>query len=162
MTSEKRIRVLFVCMGNICRSPMAEAIFRHHAIDAGVLERFEVDSAGTGGWHAGEPPDSRMCETAEAKGVAMIGRARQIHRSDLDEFDYILCMDSDNLSGVRALGTGSAKVEPMLAYHHSDDHDDVPDPYYGGADGFNVVFGLLNTACRGLLESLCSKHKLDR
>ncbi|MCP4759212.1 MAG: low molecular weight phosphotyrosine protein phosphatase [Planctomycetes bacterium] len=162
MSRDRQIKVLFVCMGNICRSPMAEAIFRHHANESGMLDQFEIDSAGTGGWHAGDSPDSRMCATAEARGITMDGLARQIRRRDLHDFDYVLCMDSDNLSGVRELGEGTAVVERMLEYHHSDKHHEVPDPYYGGGEGFNLVFDLLDTACRGLLESLCARHDLKR
>jgi protein-tyrosine phosphatase len=139
---------------------MAEAIFKHHACGAGVLDRFRVDSAGTGGWHEGEPPDSRMRARAEAEGVPMAGRAREIRPGDLDAFDYILCMDSENVRGVLALGPGAASVERMLDYHRSQDHDEVPDPYYGSGDGFKLVFDLLDEACRGLLDALRDRHDL--
>jgi protein-tyrosine phosphatase len=148
-------------MGNICRSPTAEAMFRHHAVEAGLLHHFEIDSAGTGGWHAGDPPDGRMHEAAGEQGVALVGHARQIVTDDLDRFHYVLCMDGDNLRGVRRLGKGSATIDLMLSHHEASGLDDVPDPYYGGPDGFAEVVALLDVACRNFLQHLIDRHGLQ-
>lgn len=157
----ERIGVLFVCMGNICRSPMAEAMFRHVASQRGVLEHFEIDSAGTGGWHAGESPDSRMRAVASRRGVPLSGGARQIVPRDLQRFAYIVCMDSENFQGVLRLGTTEADVCLMLDHHPDARCTDVPDPYYGGREGFDHVFELLETACSHLLDTLVDGHDLE-
>ncbi|MDP6478690.1 MAG: low molecular weight protein-tyrosine-phosphatase [Phycisphaerales bacterium] len=158
MSEEDTIRVLFVCMGNICRSPMAEALFRHHAEAEGVMHRFEVDSAGTDDWHVGESPDARMTEVASSRNVHLSGAARQLNASDLKRFDHVLCMDSGNLRSTKRLGSGPAVVELVLSYHSDAVDLDVPDPYYGGAEGFDRVFGLLDTSCRNLMRSLLRRH----
>ncbi len=155
MSDAPQVSVLFVCMGNICRSPTAEAMFRYHAERACVQQHFRVDSAGTGAWHAGESPDGRMTEAAAAVGVQLTGSARQITPGDLTRFDHVVCMDADNLRDVQALGRGSDHVKLMLG------QGDVPDPYYGGEDGFTRVVAMLDEACRGLLESLIEKHGLQ-
>lgn len=154
--SETR-RVLFVCMGNICRSPAAEGVFLHQLEQAGLGDRFTVDSAGTGGWHVGDLPDRRMREAAAARGITLTSRARQISSEDLHGFDHILTMDGDNLRAVRALARGGqprARIEPITSYCRVLRQTDVPDPYYGGLDGFERVLDLLEDACAGLLESL--------
>ena len=155
------IGVLFVCMGNICRSPTSEAMFRHHATEAGLLEAFDIDSAGTGGWHAGDSPDGRMHEAAMERGIELVGQARQIVAEDLNRFQYVLCMDGDNLRGVLQLGEGSADVSLMLSHHQSSGLEDVPDPYYGGVRGFAHVVELLDVACRNLLQDLIDRHELE-
>ncbi|MCP9850582.1 low molecular weight protein-tyrosine-phosphatase [Cyanobium sp. Morenito 9A2] len=154
--SEPR-RVLFVCMGNICRSPAAEGVFLQQLTQAGLNEQIEVDSAGTGGWHAGERADRRMRQAAEARGVSLLSRARQITAADLNDFDHILTMDEDNLRQVKILAEGRshrARVEPLTTYSRRQGPSEVPDPYYGGSDGFEQVLDLLEDACAGLLESL--------
>ncbi len=161
MSSQSRVSVLFICMGNICRSPTAEAMFRHHAEREGLLHHFEIDSAGTGAWHAGESPDGRMDEAAAAIGVRLSGSARKICASDLDRFDYVLCMDADNLANVQALGAAAGRVQLMLEYGDAADGGDVPDPYYGGAGGFRNVVEMLDGACRGLLRHLTDEHGLE-
>ncbi len=145
--------VLFVCLGNICRSPMAEALLRHHANEAGY-EGIHVDSAGVGGWHAGESPDSRMVATARSHGISVQGSARKLTVSDLDKFDLILCSDSEIFDQVRSLVQGSARIELMLDYHPDRSGENVPDPYYGGRDGFTHVFEILNESCLGLLDKI--------
>jgi protein-tyrosine phosphatase len=147
----KRTAVLFVCMGNICRSPAAEAIFRSQAQTRGVLKSLSIDSCGTGGWHAGEQADRRMRKAALARGIEITSRARQLVRDDLHRFDHILCMDGDNLSDVRGMGA-DVRARRMLEHHPHSDLLDVPDPYYGAGDGFERVLDLLEVACLGLLD----------
>jgi protein-tyrosine phosphatase len=157
MADSDRIRILFVCMGNICRSPLAEGIFTHKANERGVADRFSVDSAGTGGWHVGEPPDHRMSRTASAKGVKLLSRARQIRRDDARRFDYIICMDSDNRDDVLQLGFPPDRVSLLLEHDPAAPVNEVPDPYYGGQDGFEQVFALVDSACSALLDNLLSE-----
>jgi protein-tyrosine phosphatase len=155
-------RVLFVCLGNICRSPAAEGVFLHQVAQAGLAERLQVDSAGTGGWHVGHPADARMRAAAARRGLELTSRARQLELADLSRFDHILTMDNDNLAAVEAMAGRAraagleprAKVEPLVHYcrHHS--VAEVPDPYYGGTQGFEHVLDLLDDACAGLLEAL--------
>ena len=141
-------RVLFVCLGNICRSPTAEAVFRKRAADAGL--DVEIDSAGTGGWHAGDPPDSRMTKAAAKRGYDLTPiSARAVDDGDGYAFDLILAMDSSNLADLhdRALPDWTAKVRMLL------DHD-VPDPYYGGPEGFETVLDLIEGGVDRLIEEL--------
>ena len=150
-------RLLFVCLGNICRSPAAEGVFLHLLEQEGLSDRFLVDSAGTGSWHVGKPADSRMRAAAERRGIHLPSRARQISLGDLQAFDRILTMDDDNLAAVRSLAgeTGaSARIEPITAYCRQRKANEVPDPYYGGSRGFEEVLDLLEDACAGLLAAL--------
>ena len=148
-----RIGVLFVCMGNICRSPAAEAVFRQKAAERGVLDAFSIDSCGTGGWHAGERADARMRAAASARGIDITSRARQITPQCFDSFDHVLCMDDNNLRHLRAMPGGDKAV--LLMDHGAGAHDrHVPDPYYGGDDGFELVLDLLDDACAGLLDAI--------
>ncbi len=151
------MRVLFVCLGNICRSPLAEGIFRRHVERAGLHEHIHIDSAGTGNWHVGEPPDRRAQACAQGYGVDITGlRARQFSAEDFDRFDYILVMDNQNHANVLRLARNDAhrnKVSMMLS-HGSRGPVDVPDPYFGGDDGFHAVFAMLEEACAGLLETV--------
>ncbi len=150
-------RVLFVCLGNICRSPLAEGVFRHHVSQAGLQHAFEIDSAGTGGWHVGETPDPRSVAVARAHGVDISGqRARQFERGDLERFDEVLGMDLSNLRNMQALGRGDepAQVGLLLAEVEGGSGAEVPDPYYGGHDGFGHVYRLVDEACAALLTRL--------
>ena len=148
-------RVLFVCLGNICRSPAAEIIFRKLVADAGREADFEIDSAGTIGHHRGGPPDSRMAGSLERQGYEVAGCARQILPMDLEHFDLIVTMDESNLSDVRSLDP-SGKLHPKIRelVGFCNDHDDlrVPDPYYGGQRGFDHVIRLLEDGCAGILR----------
>jgi protein-tyrosine phosphatase len=158
---DTRPRLLFVCLGNICRSPAAEGVFLHHLELRGLSEAFEVDSAGTGSWHAGKPADRRMRAAAANRGIHLPSRARQIVAGDLDRFDRILTMDKDNLAAVRALARAAgsrALIEPIS--HHCRVHRvrEIPDPYYGGPDGFEHVLDLLEDACAGLLDDLLTSR----
>jgi protein-tyrosine phosphatase len=160
MTPDRR--VLFVCLGNICRSPAAEGVFRHHLSQAGLSDRVLVDSAGTGGWHVGKQADPRMRAAAARRGLELTSRARQLEPADLSRFDHILTMDDDNLAAVQELAAQAtaaglnqrAEVEPLMRYCRLHTVRDVPDPYYGGEQGFEHVLDLLDDACAGLLEAL--------
>jgi protein-tyrosine phosphatase len=153
-------RLLFVCLGNICRSPAAEGVFLHLIASEGLEDRFVVDSAGTGGWHVGNPADRRMRAAAERRGIHLPSRARQIELADFTSFDRILTMDDDNLRNVRSLARelgerpGLARIEPMTSHCRVHQVSEVPDPYYGGEQGFEDVLDLLEDACGGLLEML--------
>jgi protein-tyrosine phosphatase len=150
-------RVLFVCLGNICRSPAAEGIFLQLLEQRGLKAQFEVDSAGTGSWHVGRRADPRMRAAAERRGIDLPSRARQLVQGDLRHYDLILTMDGDNLAEVRDLarGTGAtATIKGITSYCRRSAPADVPDPYYGGAQGFEQVLDLLEDACMGLLEQL--------
>ncbi len=153
-------RVLFVCLGNICRSPAAEGVFLQHLEQAGLQHRYAVDSAGTGAWHVGKPADARMRSAAASRGIALTSRARQLEPADLGRFDRILTMDADNLAAVEALarsqppGAKCAVIEPLVRHCRRLSANEVPDPYYGGEEGFELVLDLLDDACEGLLLAL--------
>ncbi len=152
-----KTRVLFVCLGNICRSPLAEGVFRHLAEEAGLAHQFDIDSAGTGSWHVGEPPDARASLVASKHGITLESRGRQVTREDFQRFDYVIAMDRDNLRVLERMKaeTGSDAVVALLrSFDPEADGDDVPDPYYGGSSGFEQVFQIIRKACRGLLEQL--------
>ncbi len=160
----KRIAVSFVCMGNICRSPTAEAIMRHLVHQADLDEHIEVDSAGTGAWHVGEDRDPRSHEVAERRGMPLSGVARQFVRSDFARFDYVLGLDRENRADLRRLApddTARAKVHLLRDFDPRSPADsDVPDPYYGGPAGFEKVFDICLAACQGLLEHIRRHHNL--
>jgi protein-tyrosine phosphatase len=145
------VRILFVCMGNICRSPTAEGVMRHLVAERGLDGEIEVQSAGTGGWHAGNPPDARATATARARGITLDGAARQVTPEDFEDFDLLVAMDRDNLAGLRAIAPPGTehKLRMLLAGDR-----DVPDPYYGGAQGFEHVLDLVQEACEKLLDDL--------
>ena len=147
--------ILFVCLGNICRSPTAEAIFRKRAVQAGLDLR--IDSAGTGAWHAGETPDRRAIEAGEQGGYSFAGQAaRQVCSADFAEYDYILAMDRKNLDHLQAMcpKTYSGTLALFLDFMKDMSTSEVPDPYYGGPDGFENVITLIEAASDGLIEVL--------
>jgi protein-tyrosine phosphatase len=146
------VRLLFVCLGNICRSPTAEGVMRHLVREAGLEDRIEIDSAGTGGWHVGEPPDERATEAAARRGIALDGAARRFSIEDFDRFDLILAMDSENLRDLRALAPDDEARAKVRLLRGAD--LDVPDPYYGGPDGFDEVLDQVEEACRRLLDEV--------
>lgn len=147
--------VLFVCMGNICRSPAAEGVFRKQVTEAGRAGEFEIDSAGTNSYHVGHPADSRMKTIAAGRGYQLDSISRQIQRQDFDRFDFIVVMDEDNFAKVSRQDPGSrAEVVRMCDYCESRDETEVPDPYYGGEAGFQQVIDILEDACSGLLKRL--------
>jgi len=152
-------KILFVCLGNICRSPAAEGIFNQKIKDRGLENLFVVDSAGTGGWHVGNLADHRMRETALLRGIELTSRSRKIEESDLYEFDHILVMDNDNLEAVKSLikdhkNPVESKIKLILSYSKNSQLEEVPDPYYGGQNGFDKVLDLLDDAIDGLIDSL--------
>ena len=141
-------------MGNICRSPLAEGLLLHHLEKRSLAHRVEVDSAGTGGWHEGSPPDPRSIDVARLHGVALTSRARKVEPSDFLSFDMLICMDDQNLSELLAMGCPPEKVRMMMSYDESSDHLHVPDPYYGGPDGFELMYRLLDSAVLGIVDSV--------
>jgi protein-tyrosine phosphatase len=153
-------RILFVCMGNICRSPTAEGVMRSLLREAGMEDEVEVDSAGTGAWHTGDPPDARAAAAARARGIGLSGAARQVRPRDFEDFDLIVAMDRENLRDLLALAPDEAAAEKVRLLREFDPAGgqdlDVPDPYYGGAQGFERVLDLVTAACRGLLDELRS------
>ena len=160
---EKKVKVLFVCLGNICRSPLAEGVFRHLVEAAGLAERFEIDSAGTSSYHIGDAPDERTSAVARARGVELTSRARQIKPQDLHDFDYVLAMDAENLRNVKRLvrGEAGAEIELLRAFDSEARAErDVPDPYYGGQRGFEDVHDMVERSCSGLLEHIREAHRL--
>jgi protein-tyrosine phosphatase len=155
-------RVLFICLGNICRSPAAEGVFLHLLEREGLEAAFNVDSAGTGSWHVGNAADPRMRSAAARRGIHLPSRARQLEAADLTRFDHILTMDDDNLSAVMALARrhpASARIAPITEHCRHHRADAVPDPYYGGPQGFDQVLDLLEDACTGLLEDLLTERR---
>ncbi|MEM7227666.1 MAG: low molecular weight protein-tyrosine-phosphatase [Planctomycetota bacterium] len=154
MASTDQTAVLMICMGNICRSPLAEGIFRYLVNERRVADRFLIDSCGTGGWHAGELADHRMRETARGHGIGLDSRARQVRREDFTTFDHLICMDEDNRANILAMGAPTDRVSLLLDFDRSHDVVEVPDPYYGGDDGFEHVYQLVYPACEALLDAL--------
>jgi protein-tyrosine phosphatase len=154
------MRILFVCMGNICRSPTAEGVMRRLLRDAGLDDAIELDSAGTGGWHAGEPPDARATEAARRRGVDLAGAARQVTSADFEACDLIVALDRANLRELLAIAPDEEAAEKVRLLREFDPRSadagdlDVPDPYYGGERGFERVLDLVEAACRGLLGEL--------
>lgn len=149
-------KILFVCLGNICRSPSAEAVFKGIIKKEGIANRFEVDSAGTSGWHAGEPADRRMQSHAVKRGYNLTSISRKFDpHSDFDHYDLIIGMDDSNMENLKRMSRNTedlAKLYKMTDFATEFSYDEVPDPYYGGSEGFELVLDLLEDSCRGLLE----------
>jgi len=144
-------------MGNICRSPAAHCVFQHRVNQAGLADQFEIESAGTIGFHVGSPPDRRMQEVMRAREIPVIGRSRQLDSFDLEHYDLILAMDKDNHAGALSLARGEEQREKVRLFcEFCTEHtvDEVPDPYYGGDQGFEYVMALIEDGCRGLLKKL--------
>ncbi len=151
-------RICFVCLGNIVRSPLAENLFLHQAEQAGVSDRFEVDSAGTGAWHVGESPDPRMRRVAASHGLNYTGRARQFRAEDLENFDLIIAMDRENLSDLQRLARSQDAAQKIRLLREFDPFGSpqagVPDPYYGGIDGFEEVYQIVDRSTQKLLDAI--------
>jgi len=159
---DQRMRVLFVCMGNICRSPMAEGAFRHVVAKAGLSNRIVSDSAGTHDYHVGEPPDSRAQRAVERRGYDIRDlRGRQVSRGDFTEFDYVLAMDERNLRMLERLcpQVHAHKLKLYMEFHEDPAVREVPDPYYGGNDGFERVLDMVEKAAHGLLRHLLQQSR---
>ena len=154
-------RILFVCLGNICRSPMAEGVFRRVAEEEGLIDRFEIDSAGLGDWHIGQAPDHRAQKAARSRGVDISDQsARQVVDEDFDRFDLLLVMDRSNYAELKARAPheARAKIRPFLDFAPHVGTRDVPDPFFGGAEGFDRALDLIEAAARGLLSSLVGEE----
>ena len=161
MTAKHDVSILFVCLGNICRSPLGEGVLAHRLEEEDLSNRVRVDSAGTGAWHQGEPPDPRSTEVAIRHGITLRGRARRVSAEDFHEFDYILAMDRTNLEDLRHLesqGEGGALLTLFREFDPQQDGDlDVPDPYYGGPDGFDLMFDMVDRTCTAFVKHLLSE-----
>ncbi|MEM8609909.1 MAG: low molecular weight protein-tyrosine-phosphatase [Myxococcota bacterium] len=159
-----KVRICFVCLGNICRSPTAEATMRHLVELEGLDAAIHLDSAGTGAWHVGEPPDRRAAATGKRRGVRVGGRARQFQADDFDRFDYVVAMDQNNHRHLIELAPTEIDGKKVFLFRDFDldsgKGQDVPDPYYGGDDGFEHVFEVCAAAARGLLDHVREKHVL--
>jgi protein-tyrosine phosphatase len=163
MRNDDKVKVLFVCMGNICRSPTAEAVFRSQVEKAGLLERIQIDSAGTHDYHVGAAPDARAQLTAKQRGYDMSRlRGRQVEAQDFFRFDYVLAMDNLNLVTLEHLRPDEAPSHLGLLLEFAEHHNEweVPDPYYGGTDGFERVLDMVEDAAKGLLQHIRLQHLL--
>ena len=157
------IRVCMVCLGNICRSPTAEAVFRHLVKQAGLESEFHIESAGTGDWHVGGPRDERSAAVGKKRGIPLTGTAQQFTRKDFARFDHVIAMDGSNLKNLSRMAPDEAakkKVRLLRAFEDGGGTEDVPDPYYGGPQGFEDVFDIVERACAGLLAALVREHDL--
>lgn len=159
------VSVCFVCLGNICRSPTAEGVMRHLVREAGLESKIQVDSAGTAGYHTGEPPDQRARAAGARRGIEIAGSARQFRRSDWSRFDYVLALDRTNRDDLARTAPSADVLEKLHLLRSFDPaappEASVPDPYYGGDDGFDLVLDLCLAACRPLLERIRGEHGLE-
>jgi protein-tyrosine phosphatase len=161
--TNSQVSILFVCMGNICRSPTGEGVFRHYVDQAGMTEVIHIDSAGTIGYHSGDPADPRMCEAAARRGYVLDSIARQVTRTDISVQDLIVAMDRTNLRDLERLAGGARSHIRMLGCFLGDGCTNdlarpVPDPYYGGTAGFDFVLDMIESACPSLLEHCLELH----
>lgn len=158
-----KTKVLFVCMGNICRSPSAEAVFTGLVRSNGLSQKFEIDSAGTTGYHVGQNADRRMQSHAIKRGFNLTSISRQFHpETDFDHFDYIIGMDDENMHWLKNMARNEAdlnRLSKMTDYSKEWDYNEIPDPYYGGDAGFELVLDLLEDACEGLLDKITQNDK---
>ena len=158
------IGVLFVCLGNICRSPLAEGIFKQKVEEAGLKELITIDSAGTSGWHINDPPDQRSSEIARRNGIRLDHYGRQISLNDFEQFDYIVAMDGDNYDDIIRLqgnhSNGKAEILIMREFDDQQSGSGIPDPYYGGPNGFQLVYDLLDESLSNFLNKIIEEHGL--
>lgn len=162
-SSEIRVKVLFVCLGNICRSPAAEGIFKKMVEDSNLTDYIYVDSAGTSGWHENELPDERMRQHGSLRGYDFNTRARKFSADDFSKFDYIIVMDDDNYINVSKLARNEierSKIYRMTDFSNRSSHDSIPDPYYGSSSGFELVMDLLEDANEKLLSDIILKYDI--
>jgi protein-tyrosine phosphatase len=165
MKDPRPVAVSFVCMGNICRSPTAEAVMRHLVREAGLDDKIVVDSAGTGTWHVGEERDRRSRAVGKRRGMPITGEARQFLRADFERFDLVLALDEDNLRDLQRLAPNDearAKIRLLRSFEPgAAPGSEVPDPYYGGPEDFERVFDICLASCRGLLDHLRKTYRLE-
>jgi protein-tyrosine phosphatase len=157
ITKENPYKLIFVCLGNICRSPTGEGVFQHLVNERGLQSYFQIDSAGTAAYHIGEPANSKSQWTANQHGVKLHSRGRQFQQSDLDEYDLILAMDHENLKNIKRhdkQGDFDHKIKLMRDFDPTPEDGSVPDPYYGGMQGFENVFQIVKRSCETLLDEL--------
>lgn len=161
------MRLLFVCMGNICRSPTAEAVMRAVVAREGLADEITIDSAGTGSWHVGHPPDRRSTAAARSRGITLDGAARQVTVDDFEDYDLLLAADAENVAALRWMAPDAEAAEKVVLLRAFDPEAvaagdlDVPDPYYGGDQGFEDVLDLIETACEGLLDTLRAEGRVS-
>ena len=157
MSDHREVGVLFVCLGNICRSPSAEGVFRHCVENSDLQLNVKIDSAGTANYHSGDPPDSRAISVAASRGINLKNlRARQIRRSDFQQFDYIIAMDRHNYSDLISLAPRDhhCRIQLFLDFTDNWSEREIPDPYYGGPQGFERAFDMINDASKGLIKDI--------
>lgn len=157
ITKENPFKICFVCLGNICRSPTAEGVFQHLVNERELQSYFEIDSAGTSAYHIGESANSNSQKVARQHGVTLHSKARKFESVDLDYFDLILAMDSENLGNIRQLDAGDeydTKIKLLREFDPTPENKEVPDPYYGGMQGFENVFQVVKRSCENLLDEL--------
>ena len=157
------VTVLFVCLGNICRSPLAEGVFKSAVKSRGLSDKIQCDSAGTSSWHIGEMPDPRSIEIAKDNGIVLDHFGAQVDGDDFSKFDYIIAMDENNrqdLELIQKRHGGKAVIVKMMDFDNSRSGSNVPDPYYGGHDGFERVFIMLKESCNNFIDYLVEKHQL--
>lgn len=156
MGPAKTIEICFVCLGNICRSPLAEGVFQHLVNTENLQEKILIHSAGTGHWHVGSPPDARMRATAKKRGIALNSIAEQFQPGDFRRFDLVIAMDKSNLSTLQYMCSPEVANDKLKLFRSFDPqangHEDVPDPYYGGSSGFETVFDIVHRTCPQILE----------
>ena len=158
----ERIGVNFVCLGNICRSPLGEGLFLFKAAERGLADLFEVDSCGLGHWHIGSPADPRSIAVAKKRDIHLPSRGRMVEPIDFDRFDYLIAMDQSIVDGLLELRADAENIHLMLDFFPEDTHmKDVPDPYTGSDDGFELVYNLIDRSCDGLLDHIVAEHSLQ-
>ena len=162
----KPVRICFVCLGNICRSPTSEGVMAHLLEQQGLADQVELDSAGTGGWHIGDPPDRRSAATARQRGMDLFGHSRQFKEIDFDRFDFIVAMDRSNLRALRNMAANETDIAKLSLLRSFDPTAppmaEVPDPYYGGPNGFDEVLDICIRGCEGMIRHLQERDLLQK
>ena len=166
MTESGKYSVLFICLGNICRSPAAQAVMQAMVDERGLTDRFHIDSAGIGGWHIGDLPDKRMRVHARPRGYELTHRARKVQSSDFEDFDLIVGMDAANVDDLRELAASPQQMDKVVMMgdyiRRFPHHDYVPDPYYEGSEGFELVLDLLEDSCDNLLDQIIKQNNISK
>lgn len=166
MTESGKYSVLFICLGNICRSPAAQAVMQAMVDERGLTDRFYIDSAGIGGWHIGDLPDKRMRVHARPRGYELTHRARKVQSSDFEDFDLIVGMDAANVDDLRDLAASPQQMDKVVMMgdyiRRFPHHDYVPDPYYEGSEGFELVLDLLEDSCDNLLDQIIKQNNISK